>query len=327
MQYRPLGNTGLSISALSFGASSLGQEFRQVDLGEALASVHAALDAGMNFIDTSPYYGRGMSEVLLGIALRGVPRERYLIGTKLGRYDARHFDFSARRVTESVDVSLHRLGVDYLDICLCHDVEFVDLNQIVDETLPALRRVQEQGKVRLVGISGYPMKIFRWVLERAPLDVVLSYNHYTLQNTMLADLAPFLKERGVGILNAAPFSARLLTSAALPAWHKATPQVRDVCRRAAEHCQARGSDIAKLALQFSLRHDDLSTCIAGSASPQRIAQWAAWANEPLDEQLLSEVQSILRPIHNWFYVEGRPENNDELKAECGRRSRDEFGAA
>src|SRR5947208_14788572 len=141
MQYRPLGQTGLKVSWLSFGASSLGQEFRPVDVNEALRSVRVALDLGMNFIDTSPYYGRGLSECLLGVALRDVPRSRYHLGTKLGRYDVAHFDFSARRVVESIDVSLHRLGVDYLDVILCHDIEFVDMAQIIDETLPALRKV------------------------------------------------------------------------------------------------------------------------------------------------------------------------------------------
>src|SRR5881628_3662660 len=195
MQTRALGKTGLNLPIISFGASSLGQEFRNVDLDEAIRSVHVALDAGMNFIDTSPFYGRGMSEVLLGVALRGMPRERYLLGTKLGRYDAAHFDFSARRVVESVDVSLHRLGVDYLDICLCHDIEFVDMARVVEETIPALRKVQQQGKVRFIGISGYPMKIFKYVLDRTPLDLVLSYNQYTLQNTRLADLVPYLKSK------------------------------------------------------------------------------------------------------------------------------------
>src|SRR3954469_10145082 len=179
METRPLGNTGLRLPVLSFGASSLGQEFRTVDLNEALQAVHAALDVGMNFIDTSPFYGRGMSEVLLGVALRDVPRDRYILGTKLGRYDRSHFDFSARRVVESVDVSLHRMGVDHLDICLCHDIEFVDMSQMVEETIPALRELKEQGKVRFVGISGYPMKAFRYGLDRTDLDVVLSYNHYT----------------------------------------------------------------------------------------------------------------------------------------------------
>lgn len=313
MHHRPLGNTGLNLPILSFGASSLGEEFRKIDLAEALQSVHVALDCGMTFIDTSPFYGRGMSEVLLGSALRGVPRSQYLLGTKLGRYDLAHFDFSARRVVESIDVSLHRLGVEYVDICLCHDVEFVDMRQIVDETLPVLRKLQQQGKVRFVGISGYPMKIFRYVLDRAPLDVILSYNHYTLQNTMLGDLVPYLKQKQVGIMNAAPFAARLLTNAELPQWHKATPEVRAACRRAAEHCQRHGVDIAQLALQFSVANQDITTCITGSANPQRIRQWAAWIEQPLDRQLLADVQEILRPVHNWHHIEGLPENNDGIE--------------
>src|SRR5258708_2988428 len=205
MQTLHLAKTALSLPIVSFGASSLGQEFRKVDLNEALRSVHVALDAGMNFIDTSPFYGRGMSEVLLGIALRGVPRERYFLGTKLGRYDLTHFDFSSRRVVESVDVSLHRMGVDHLDIMLCHDIEFVDMAQIVDETLPALRKIQEAGKVRFIGVSGYPMAMFRYILDRTDLDVILWYNHYTVESRMLGDLVPYVKGTGVGIMNAAPF--------------------------------------------------------------------------------------------------------------------------
>jgi aryl-alcohol dehydrogenase-like predicted oxidoreductase len=313
MEHRPLGNTGLSLPILSFGASSLGQEFGRVDLNNALRSVQVALDCGLTFIDTSPYYGRGMSEVLLGLALRNVPRDRYLLGTKLGRYDAAHFDFSARRVMESVDVSLHRLGVEHLDVCLCHDIEFVEMRQIVDETLPAMRKVQQQGKVRFVGISGYPMKIFRYVLDRAPLDVVLSYNHYTLQNTMLADLLPYLQEKNVGVMNAAPFAARLLTDAELPSWHKATPEVRACCRRAAEHCRTRGVDIAQLALQFSVANPQITTCITGSADPQRIQKWSEWIEQPLDGQLLSEVLDILKPVHNWHHIEGLRENNDGIE--------------
>lgn len=149
METRPLGKTGLHLPILSFGASSLGQEFRSVQLDEALQSVRVALDCGLNFIDTSPFYGRGMSEVMLGIALRGVPRESYTLCTKLGRYDLQHFDFSAKRVAESVDVSLHRLGTDHLDIILCHDIEFVPMQQIVDETIPALKKFSSPGKFAL----------------------------------------------------------------------------------------------------------------------------------------------------------------------------------
>ncbi len=311
MEKRPLGNTGLELTKLSFGASSLGQEFRSVDLNEALRSVHVAIDSGMNFIDTSPFYGRGMSEMLLGRVLPDIPRDSYYLGTKLGRYAGQHFDFSARRVEESVDISLERMKVDHLDIVLCHDLEFVEMSQIVEETLPALRKQVEKGKVRFVGVSGYPMKMFKYVLAHSDIDVLLTYNHYTLQNDMALELVPLCRERGVGLMNAAPFSARLLTNAPLPSWHKATPKVRAIAKQAAEHCASKGVDIAQLALQFSLANPDFTTCVTGSANPDRVAQWVDWAEQPLDETLLSEVQEILKPIHNWFYIEGRPENNDE----------------
>ncbi|MFO1066544.1 MAG: aldo/keto reductase [Pirellulales bacterium] len=207
MKTRRLGRTDLELPILSFGASSLGAEFRNVSLDEVFASVRVALELGMNFIDTSPFYGRGMSEVLLGVALKDVPRDSYNICTKLGRYDVSHFDFSARRVAESIDVSLHRLKCGHLDIVLCHDIEFVPLGQVIEETIPALRRAQQAGKVRYIGISGYPQKIFHVVAAAAELDCVLSYNQYTLQNTRFADeTIPMLKSKGIGVMNAGPFS-------------------------------------------------------------------------------------------------------------------------
>jgi aryl-alcohol dehydrogenase-like predicted oxidoreductase len=279
-------------------------------LDEAMRSVRVALDCGINLIDTSPFYGRGMSEVLLGVALRGVPRESYTLCTKLGRYDLTHFDFSAKRVRESVDVSLHRMGTDHLDILLCHDIEFVPMQQIVDETLPAMRTLVEAGKVRFLGISGYPMKLFKFVLGQTDLDCVLSYNQYTLQNTRFADeLLPVLEERGVGAMNAGPFSARLLTNAPLPAWLKEPESVKDAARAAAALCQSRGVDIAKLALQFSLSNPRIATTVAGSANPENIRNWAKWAAEPMDEDLLREVQALFAPVKNIGHLEGLPENN------------------
>ena len=251
-----------------------------------------------------------MSEVLLGIALQGIPRDSYTLCTKLGRYDLPHFDFSAKRVEESVDVSLHRLGTDHLDIVLCHDIEFVPMQQIVDVTIPALRRAQQAGKIRYIGFSGYPMKIFRFILEQTNVDCVLSYNQYTLQNTRFADEAvPYLKSKGVGVMNAGPFSARLLTNAPLPAWLKEPEEVKAAARRAAAHCESKGVDIAKLALQFCLANPDITTTVSGSANPVNIRNWAKWADEPLDETLLREVQEIFAPVKNLGHVEGLPENN------------------
>jgi len=310
MQTRPLGTTGLDVPILAFGASSLGQEFRSITLDEAIGSVRAALDGGLNLIDTSPFYGRGMSEVLLGVALKEVPRSDYLLCTKLGRYDLGHFDFSAKRVAESIDVSLHRLGTDHLDIVLCHDIEFVPLEQIVEETLPALRTVQRAGKVRCIGFSGYPQKIFRVVCEQADVDCVLNYNQYTLQNTRYADeTIPFLEAKGVGVMHAGPFSARLLTDAPLPAWLKEPEDVKRAARAAADLCRSRGSSIAKLALQFAIANPAIATTIAGSANPANIRTWAAWAAEPIDEHLLHEVQAIFAPVKNVGHVEGLAINN------------------
>jgi L-galactose dehydrogenase len=310
MKTRPLGRTGLEVPILSFGASSLGQEFRRVTLDEAFASVRAALAAGLNLIDTSPFYGRGLSEVLLGIALQGVPRSEYLLCTKLGRYDLAHFDFSAKRVAESVDVSLHRLGTDHLDIVLCHDIEFVPMQQIIDETLPALRKARDQGKIRFIGFSGYPQKIFRFICEQADVDCVLNYNQYTLQNTRFADeTIPWLKARGIGIMNAGPFSARLLTDAPLPPWLKEPESVKAAARQAADLCRSRGSSLAKLALQFSIANADIATTVAGSANPTNIGAWAAWAAEPLDDGLLRDVQALFAAVKNIGHLEGLPENN------------------
>jgi aryl-alcohol dehydrogenase-like predicted oxidoreductase len=310
MNTRILGRTGLHVPILGFGASSLGQEFRNVTLDEAIESVRVALDLGLSLIDTSPFYGRGMSEVLLGVALRDVPRDQYLLCTKLGRYDLNHFDFSARRVAESIDVSLHRLRSGHLDIVLCHDIEFVPLQQIFDETLPALRRAQEQGKVRFIGFSGYPQKIFRTICDQTEVDCVLNYNQYTLQNTRFADeTVPHLTQRGIGVMNAGPFSARLLTNAPLPAWLKEPEPVKAAARRAAQLCADHGVDIAQVALQFSCAHPDIATTIAGSANPANIRKWVNWLQNPVSPDLLREVLAIFAPVKNIGHPEGLPENN------------------
>jgi len=309
METRELGRTGLRVSVLGYGASPLGQEFGPVDVQEAMRAVRVALDLGITHIDTSPYYGRGMSEVLLGVALRDVPRDSYTLSTKLGRYDVDKFDFSARRVVESVDVSLHRLGVDHIDLMLCHDIEYVDVNRVVEETLPALRKVQEQGKVRLVGVSGYPLPIFERVLGVTELDAIMTYGHYTLQNRRLADLMPRLQEAGVGVLNAGPLAQRLLTNRPLPDWLPASAAVREACRRAAIHCTERGADIAKLALQFAIRRPDIATTVVSTARPDSVRQWVQWVEEPLDEELVGEVETILSPVLNESWISGRAENN------------------
>ena len=312
MKTRPLGSTGIDLPILSFGASSLGAEFRAITLDEAMLSTRTAIDLGMNFIDTSPFYGRGMSEILLGIGLKDIPREKYLLGTKLGRYSDVHFDFSGKRVEESVHVSLHRMRTDYLDVILLHDVEFVPLKQIWEETSPANLKLREQGKVRAVGFSCYPIKTFHTVLDHVEndIDCVLSYNRYTLQNTSFVDdLLPRLQAKGIGAMNAGPFSARLLTNAELPGWLKEPEEVKAAARAAAKLCADRGVDIAQLALQFSCEHPGLATTVAGSANPANIRKWAEWLEQPIDHELLADVLAIFTPVKNLGHLEGLPQNN------------------
>ena len=312
MQTRTLGKTDLDLPILSFGASSLGAEFRSVNIDEVMKSTITALDLGMNFIDTSPFYGRGMSEVMLGQGLKGIPRDSYLLGTKLGRYSDIHFDFSAKRVEESIHISLHRLGTDHLDVLLMHDVEFVQLSQIWEETWPALLKAKKQGKVRAIGFSCYPMKTFNTVLDQIEdtCDCVLSYNQYTLQNTAFTEnLLPRLKEQNIGAINAGPFSARLLTNAPLPDWLKEPEEVKAAARAAAKLCGDNGVDLAQLALQFSCEHTDISSTVAGSANPENIKKWHEWLAEPIDRSLLAEVQAIFAPVKNLGHLEGLQENN------------------
>ena len=309
MERRKLGKTELELPVISYGASSLGQEFRRISIDEALRSCRTAIDLGMDFIDTSPFYGRGMSEVMLGQVLRDIPRDSFTLGTKLGRYDLHHFDFSAKRVAESIDISLHRMGVDYIDIILCHDIEFVKMQQIVDETIPAIQKIRDQGKVRYIGFSGYPMKIFPFIIDQIDIDVVLSYNNYHLQNTRFSKLFSYLNERNIGIMNAGPFCARLLTNTSLPNWHKEPEGVRNACKKAAEFCSNHGVDIAQLAVQYCVANTDITTTIAGSANPDNVQNWAKWAEIPIDQELLQGVLSILDPVKDIGHIEGLTENN------------------
>ena len=310
LEKRKLGRTAIEVTSLGFGASSIGAEFGQFDITKSLDAVRTAVDAGINLIDTAAYYGRGMSEVLLGQILPAYRRESLVVSTKLGRYAPKHFDFSAKRVAESIDVSLERMRLDYLDLVFCHDIEYADVQQVIDETLPALRRQVEKGKVRYVGISGYPMRNFQRVIPTGLLDCVITYNHYTLQNDMALQWQGLAQQHGVGVINAAPFSARLLTDLPLPVWHKAPESVRAVAAKASAWCKARGTSIEKLALQFSVSHPGFASCLVGSAIPAEVSQWIAWIQEPIDQELIDGVRAELAPIRNWYYIEGRPENND-----------------
>ncbi len=309
MLRRPLGKTGLQVSVLSYGASSLGAVFHAVNEDDGIRAVHTALDLGINFIDVSPFYGLTKAETVLGKALKGVARDRYILATKAGRYGADAFDFSARRVTKSVDESLARLGVDHVDLIQCHDIEFGDLKQVVDETIPALRRLREAGKVKFIGVTGLPLPALQYVVERTHVDTILSYCRYSLNDTGLESLLPLLRQKNVGVINASPLSMGLLTDRGAPDWHPAGPEIRAACAAAAELCRHRGTDIAKLAVQYSVACPEIATTLVGTASPEYIRNNIQWCEQPMDGDLLHDVLEILKPIANKTWPSGRPENN------------------
>ena len=315
MQHRELGRTGLKLSVVSYGAASIGNEYgNATDEARAIRSLHVALDGGVNFIDTSPYYGRTLAEKVLGRAFKEIPRDRFILGTKCGRYDVAGFDFSYERTLRSVDESLQRMGVDHIDIMQCHDIEFGDMQQVVDEALSALRKAREQGKIRFIGVTGFPLNIFRYILDRTELDCMLSYCHYALNNTSLQGMIPYLKGKGVGIMSASPFSERLLTRQALPSWHHSPDSLKAQCRKAVEFCDARGVDIAKLALQFCLQNPDITTTVPGTANPDNMAKQLQWMDEPVDHELIAEVRKLLEPTQNVLWPVGRQENSVDWEA-------------
>lgn len=309
MNYRTLGKTGLRVSALSFGGSSLGGVFRTVTETECLQTVRTALDGGINFIDVSPYYGITKAETMLGKALAGVPRESYYLATKVGRYGDEEFDFSPARVVRSIDESLKRLGTDYLDIVQCHDIEFGSLREIANETLPALRRVQATGKVRFVGITGFPLKVFSKVLAAAKVDTILSYGHFSLNDDSLLDLMPELTRRDVGVVNASPLSMGLLSRRGTPEWHPAGEVLKAGCREAVAACDDAGLNIEKLAVQFSLSHPEIHTTLVGTANPRHLLRNIAWADDPIDQEELSKARELLAPVYRRTWSIGRQENN------------------
>ena len=315
MLTRKLGNSDLHITPIGFGAWAIGGGdwafgWGKQDDADSIACIHAALDAGINWIDTAAIYGLGHSEEVVAKALAGMKQKPYVF-TKCARvWDAnRQIGKCLKResIRRECEASLKRLQVEKIDL---YQVHWPEPDEDVEEGWAAVKELQTEGKVRWIGFSGYPQKIFRFICDQTNVDCVLSYNQYTLQNTRFADeTIPYLQAKGVGVMNAGPFSARLLTNAPLPAWLKEPEPVKAAARQAAALCASRGVDIAQLALQFSLAHPGIATTIAGSANPQNIENWARWAALPLDPQLLAEVQAIFAPVKNIGHVEGLPENN------------------
>lgn len=300
MVYNEIGKTGMRVSNLGFGASSLGGVFHGIREEEGIQAVFTAVENGINFIDVSPYYGHLKAETVLGKALKDIPRDKYYLSTKVGRYGkdgVNTWDYSAKRATESVYESMERLHIDYIDLINVHDVEFADLQQVVNETLPALVGLRNKGVVRHVGITDLQPENLKWVIEHAEegtVESILNFCHYSLNDDMLLDYLDFFEERGIGVINASPFSMGLLSQRGTPDWHPAPASLKEACAKAAAYCQEKGYPIEKLAIQYSTSlNPRIATTLFSSANPQNVLKNIDYVNQPLDEQLVKEVRAII----------------------------------
>ncbi|MEV6493873.1 aldo/keto reductase [Actinoplanes sp. NPDC051633] len=310
MRYREWAGARLPVSMVGLGAAPLGDVYGPVDLGSATRAVRTALDMGVNIVDVAPYYGATRAETVLGKALAGVDRESYLLATKVGRYGLDAFDFSAERVRRSVDESLGRLGAEYIDLIQVHDIEFGDLDRIVDETIPALDELRTAGKVRHIGVTGYPLAALERVARGAAVDSVLSYCRYTLLDRGLTRFLPSFRDAGVAVFNASPLAMGALTRRGAPPWHPAPADMLRRCAAAAEWCEARGLQIERLAIQFATAHPGFVSTFVGMADESEVRRAISWALDPIDDEQLAEVDRLLAPVRDRPWPSGRPENAD-----------------
>jgi L-galactose dehydrogenase len=312
MQYKMLGKTGLAVSNLSFGASSLGGVFHPVDESEAIAAVHAALDCGINYFDVAPAYGGTRSERVLGKALRGVARDSYFLSTKVGKYtDPNEYgkdtlDYSRARIRASIEESSKRLGAEYFDIIHIHDIEYQNrkfTEWALTEGYDAVQELKREGRIGNVSFGIYPMDLWKRIFASFDIDAALIHNHYCLNDTQLLDLLPIAKQKGIGIINASPFGSGLLTDRGAASWHPATPEQRAVFQAAAEYCRERGVSISRLALQFSAQNPEIPTTMFSTANPEIVRQNVEAYQKPYDPDLVQGVQKILKPYLNqeWNY--------------------------
>ncbi len=310
MLYRPLGSTGLDVSILGFGASPLGEEFGPIDAAEGERAVHAALDQGVNYFDTAPYYGRTLSERRLGEALRG-RRDKAIVATKCCRDDVDGFDFSAKRVHASIDESLERLGTDYVDLYQIHDIEFGDRRRIIEETIPAAREVQRTGKARFIGITGLQIGILEDVATRVDVDAILSYARYNLVFQDLdRRLRGFAEKRGIGLISASPLLLGALTQGTPPDWHPASPELLQAAAKAAQACREDGVDIARVALRFALDYEPAATTLVGMSTTAQLEANLAALDGAVDPALVMKVRSLLAPFGEQIWPTGCKENWD-----------------
>ncbi len=302
MEYRLLGDTGIKVSCLSYRASSLGGVFHQINENEGIKTVHTALDSGINLIECSLYYGNKQFELLLGKALSSISRNKYYL-SKVGRYwnhGQKSRDYSAGRVIPSIDESIQRMSIDYIDFIHCHNIESANKQQIIQETLSALLSQKDSGKIRFIGITEIPLDDLRDVINSLlseTTDTIITFCHYSLNDNSLIDYLDFFNGRKTGVINAALLSTGLLTEGGAPDWHPADAKIVKTYTEAAHFCKKAGTQIEKIAIQFSISNRKIPTTLIITANPENMKQDIKWFDDPIDMALPNKVLSNFKLIH------------------------------
>ena len=308
--------------------------------------VHRALSLGVRAFDTSPYYGP--AEELLGKALNtpfvheNFPRHDYFLLTKVGRIAAAEFDYSAESVRRSVQRSLDRLHTQYLDVVYCHDVEFVTTEDVLT-AVTELRRIRDEtGRIKYVGISGYPVVVLCELAEMIldmtgeTLDIVMSYANFTLQNTRLASVAlPRLKAAGVDVVpNASVLGMGLLRRTGVPIgaqgdFHPSPTELRAVVQKASDWCDRRGNRIEKVAIRFALETWIREGKEVGSKGDP--ASGIPWTHEKVDHKAaklgvsvmgVSNMDELNETMRVWRSILDGLEDGEHTAVVSGRGSKD-----
>ena len=322
---RPLGRSGVMVTPCGFGGAGIGNLYRSIPDAEAIGAVRHALDAGMNFIDTAPYYGFGLSERRIGIALRewNAP---VVLSTKVGRVlvpapdaaasaESRHgfhsaepfepqFDYSYDGVLRSYESSLERLRVERIDVLLCHDIGAVThrehhgqrLQSFLDGGCRAMRRLRDEGAVGAIGLGVNEWEVCVRVLQSCDLDCVLLAGRYTLlEQGALETLFPLCARRHVSIIVGGPFNSGILATGAAAQAHynygTAPADIVDRVQRIATLCEQFHVPVPAAALQFPLAHPQVAAVVPGCSSIEEVKQVSRWIGTAIPSGLWESLRA------------------------------------
>jgi len=300
LERRQLGRTHMRVTAVSLGGAGLGGIFGPVGDADGVAAVEKAFELGINYLDTSPKYGE--AERRMGIALRGVPRDRYFISSKVGTHPSRPGDYSADAAYWTVANSLRVLGVDSLDLCHIHEPEPHQLDQALAPggALEALVDLRSQGVIRAIGIGVQDHELHRRMMETGQSDVAMMVNDYTLMRQNAEDVFALARAHGVGLVNGAALAMGLLSgrdpdTIGTPKW---TPPAAEVAAAKQIHrwCDERGIPVLALALQFAIRQTGYDCTLIGAATADEVAGCWEAATMPLPEAVWDELPALLDAV-------------------------------